>query len=68
MSDLESIINKAFENREKINFSNLDTILKDLKSIFNKKGYAINWSELEKQDLYNTINTCLLYTSDAADE
>ena len=45
------------ENREKINFSNLETILKDLKSIFNKKGYAINWSELEKQDLYNTINT-----------
>ena len=45
------------ENREKINFLNLETILKDLKSIFNKKGYAINWSELEKQDLYNTINT-----------
>ena len=45
------------ENREKINFSNLETILKDLKSIFNKKGYAINWSELEKQDLYNTLNT-----------
>ena len=45
------------ENREKVNFSNLETILKDLKSIFNKKGYAINWSELEKQDLYNTINT-----------
>ena len=45
------------ENREKINFSNLETILKDLKSIFNKKGYAINWSELKKQDLYNTINT-----------
>ena len=45
------------ENREKINFSNLETILKDLKSIFNKKGYSINWSELEKQDLYNTINT-----------
>ncbi len=44
-------------NKEKINFSNLETILNDLKKIFDKKGYAINWSELEKQDLYNTINT-----------
>tara|TARA_B100000900_G_C20376919_1_gene632795 strand:+ start:83 stop:727 length:645 start_codon:yes stop_codon:yes gene_type:complete len=44
-------------NNEKINFSNLETILSDLKKIFDKKGYAINWSELEKQDLYNTINT-----------
>ena len=44
-------------NNEKINFSNLETILNDLKKIFDKKGYAINWSELEKQDLYNTINT-----------
>ena len=52
------------ENREKINFSNLETILKDLKSIFNKKGYAINWSELEKQDLYNTINTLSMALSD----
>ena len=44
-------------NNEKINFSNLETILSDLKKIFDKKGYAINWSELEKQVLYNTINT-----------
>ena len=44
-------------DNEKINFSNLETILSDLKKIFDKKGYAINWSELEKQDLYNTINT-----------
>ena len=39
------------------NFSNLESILKDLKSIFDKKGYAINWSELKKQDMYNTVNT-----------
>ena len=43
--------------KEKVNFSNLESILKDLKSIFDKKGYAINWSELKKQDMYNTINT-----------
>ncbi len=43
--------------KEKIEFSNLEIILKDLKNLFSKKGYAINWSELKKQDLYNTINT-----------
>tara|TARA_B100001287_G_scaffold181570_1_gene153122 strand:+ start:170 stop:814 length:645 start_codon:yes stop_codon:yes gene_type:complete len=43
--------------KEKVNFSNLESILKDLKSIFDKKGYAINWSELKKQDMYNTVNT-----------
>ena len=43
--------------KEKVNFSNLEVILKDLKSIFDKKGYAINWSELKKQDMYNTVNT-----------
>ncbi len=45
------------EEKEKIEFSNLEIILKDLKNIFNKKGYAINWSELKNQDMYNTINT-----------
>ena len=45
------------KTKEKINFTSLEVILKDLKSIFNKKGYVINWSEIEKQDLYNTINT-----------
>ena len=43
--------------KEKVNFSSLVSILKDLKSIFDKKGYAINWSELKKQDMYNTVNT-----------
>ena len=29
----------------------------DLKSLFDKKGYTINWKELEKQNLNQTINT-----------
>ena len=44
-------------DKEKVNFSNLEVILQDLKSIFDKKGLAINWAELKKQDLHNTINT-----------
>ena len=42
---------------EKIKFSDLELIFKNLKNLFQKKGYIINWKELEKQDLNQTINT-----------
>ena len=45
------------KNKEEINFSNLEIIFKDLKNIFDKKGFIINWKEIKKQDLHNTINT-----------
>ena len=41
---------------EKIKFSDLELIFKDLKSLFEKKGYIINWKTLEKQNLNETIN------------
>ena len=40
-----------------IKFSDLELIFKNLKSLFKKKGYIINWKELEKQSLDQTINT-----------
>ena len=45
------------ENKEEIKFSDLELIFKDLKSLFIKEGYIINWKELEKQSLDQTINT-----------
>jgi len=39
-----------------LQFSDLELIFKDLKSLFQKKGYMINWKSLEKQDLNETIN------------
>ena len=42
--------------KEKLKFSDLELIFKDLKSLFKKKGYIINWKSLEKQDLNETIN------------
>jgi|TARA_B110000971_G_C19871728_1_gene436504 Lon protease-like protein len=42
------------DNRES---SDLKPIFENFKSLFQKKGYLINWKELEKQDLYQTINT-----------
>ena len=43
-------------NKEDIKFSDLKLIFKDFKNFFEKKGFAINWNELEKQNLEQTIN------------
>ena len=47
--DLES-------KKEDIKFSDLELIFKDLKSLFEKRGFIINWKGLEKQSLDETIN------------
>ena len=53
----ENFTSDVEQKKEKINFSDLELIFKDLKSIFEKKGFVINWSELKNQDLNQTINT-----------
>ena len=48
---------KDLENeKEELNFSDLKLIFKDLKSLFEKQGFIINWKALEKQSLDETIN------------
>ena len=42
--------------REELKFSDLELIFKDLKSLFEKRGFIINWKALEKQSLDETIN------------
>jgi Lon protease-like protein len=42
--------------KEALNFSDLELIFKDLKSLFEKRGFIINWKALEKQSLDETIN------------
>ena len=49
MSDLEI-------NNEDLKFTDLELIFKDFKSLFEKRGYVINWKALEKQKLDETIN------------
>ena len=44
------------EEKESLKFSDLELIFKDLKSLFEKRGFIINWKELEKQSLDETIN------------
>ena len=45
------------KKNNEIKFTDLELIFKNLKSFFKKKGYIINWKELEKQSLDLTINT-----------
>ena len=43
-------------HEENLKFSDLELIFRDLKSLFEKKGFIINWKALEKQSLNETIN------------
>ncbi|MDC0216346.1 LON peptidase substrate-binding domain-containing protein [Candidatus Pelagibacter sp.] len=47
----------ANENNNKIKFTDLELIFENLKSLFKKNGYLVNWKDLEKQSLDQTINT-----------
>jgi hypothetical protein len=44
------------EKKYDLKFSDLELIFKDLKSLFEKKGFIINWKALEKQNLDEIIN------------
>ena len=47
-------------NYNEIKFTDLELIFKNLKTLFKKKGYTVNWKELEKQNLDQTINTLVM--------
>ena len=44
------------DKKEELKFTDLELIFKDLKSLFERKGFIINWKALEKQSLDETIN------------
>ena len=44
------------EKKENLRFSDLELIFKDFKTLFEKRGFIINWKDLEKQSLDETIN------------
>ena len=52
----ENFIQDLESGNENIKFSDLELIFKDLKSLFEKRGFIINWKALEKQSLDETIN------------
>ena len=54
--DYRNFKNDLNITKEDIKFSDLELIFKNLKSLFKKQGYVINWKDLEKQSLNQTIN------------
>ena len=54
--DTRNFLNDLDENKENVKFSDLELIFKDLKALFEKRGFIINWKALEKQSLDETIN------------
>ena len=48
--------NDLINIKQDLKFSDLELIFKDLKSLFEKKGFIINWKALEKQSLDEAIN------------
>ena len=54
--DYSRFLNDLNDEKEVIKFSDLELIFKNLKSLFEKRGFIINWKALEKQSLDETIN------------
>ena len=54
--DFKDYYHDLSEKKEELKFSELELIFKDLKLLFEKRGFIINWKELEKQSLDETIN------------
>ncbi len=55
--DFKTFNNDMIKSDSEIKFTDLKLIFNNLKSLFEKKGYIINWKELQKQSLDQTINT-----------
>ena len=54
--NFENFYQDLENKKENLKFSDLELIFKDLKSLFEKRGFIINWKALEKQSLDETIN------------
>ena len=52
----ENYLQDLNNTKEDLKFSDLELIFKDLRSLFEKRGFIINWKALEKQSLDETIN------------
>tara|TARA_B110000971_G_C19796920_1_gene402433 strand:- start:4 stop:651 length:648 start_codon:yes stop_codon:yes gene_type:complete len=55
-ANYENYFQDLSEKKEDLKFSDLELIFRDLKSLFEKRGFVINWGALQKQSLDETIN------------
>ena len=54
--DYESFKNDNNSYEENFEFSKIKMILEELKILFKKRGYQINWKDLENQNVYQTLS------------
>ena len=54
--NFEDFYKDLLNEKKNLKFTDLELIFKDLKSLFEKRGFIINWKALEKQNLDETIN------------
>ena len=54
--NFDNFLKDLNDEEQNIKFSDLELIFKDLKSLFERRGFIINWKALEKQSLDETIN------------
>ena len=52
----QTYLNDLNDKKENLKFSDLELIFRDLKQLFERRGFVINWKALEKQSLDETIN------------
>ncbi len=52
----DNFLHDLGEKKEDLKFSDLELIFKDFKTLFERRGFIINWRALEKQSLDETIN------------
>ena len=55
--NFEKFSNDLIEKKEQVKFSDLMQVFNNLKKLFEQQGYQINWKDLEKQSVEQTINT-----------
>jgi len=54
--NFDNFYDDLIDSKVDLKFSDLELIFRDLKSLFEKRGFIINWKALEKQSLDETIN------------
>ena len=53
----EGFLQDLSKEKEELKFADLNLILNNLKNLFKKQGYIINWEDIEKQSLLQIINS-----------
>ena len=56
------------DDKEQLKFTDLELIFKDFKSLFEKRGFIINWKALKKQSLDETINALAMVSPFSLEE